>query len=80
MLSVDEEDTEIKPKYVMVCVNRRSCADRTSNAALGSINLADALGRIITARKLMLNLNAAFVWHNVNKAQRFSLHRVGGLY
>ena len=52
MLSVDEEDSEIKPKYVMVCVNRRSCADRTSCAALGSINLADALGRIITARKI----------------------------
>ena len=52
MLSVDVEDTEIKPKYVMVCVNRRSCADRTSCAALGSINLADALGRIITARKI----------------------------
>jgi (2Fe-2S) ferredoxin len=52
VLSVDEEDSEIKPKYVMVYVNRRSCADRTSNAALGSINLADALGRIITAHKI----------------------------
>ena len=52
MLSVDEEGSEIKSKYVMVCVNRRSCADRTSCAALGSINLADALGRIITAHKI----------------------------
>ena len=52
MPSIDEEDTEIKPEYVMVCVNRRLGANRTSCAALGSINLADALGRVITARKI----------------------------
>ena len=27
----------------------------------------------------MLNLNAAFVWHKFKKAQRFGLHRAGGL-
>ena len=52
MPSVNEEDTEIKHKYVMVCVNRRLGANRTSCAALGSINLADALGRVIIARKI----------------------------
>jgi hypothetical protein len=80
VLSVDEEDSEIKPKYVMVCVNRRSCAERTSCAALGSINLADALGRIITARKIDVKFEHSILLHNVKKAQRFGLHRAGGLY
>ena len=80
MPSIDEEVSEIKPKYVMVCVNRRLGADRTSCAALGSINLADALGRIITARKIDVKFERSILLHNVQKAQRFGLHRAGGLY
>ena len=80
MPSVDEQTSEIKPKYVMVCVNRRLGADRASCAAQGSINLAMRLSGELPLVKSMLNLNAAFVWHNAKKAQRYGLHRAGGLY
>ena len=70
MPSVDEQTSEIKPKYVMVCVNRRLGADRASCAAQGSINLAMRLSGELPLVKSMLNLNAAFVWHNAKKAQR----------
>ena len=80
MPSVDEQTSEIKPKYVMVCVNRRLGADRASCEAQGSINLAMRLSGELPLVKLMLNLNAAFVWHNAKKAKRYGLHRAGGLY
>ena len=70
MPSVDEQTSEIKPKYVMVCVNRRLGADRESCAAQGNINLAMRLSGELPLVKSMLNLNAAFVWHNAKKTQR----------
>lgn len=52
MPAVDEQTSEIKPKCVMVCVNRRLGADRASCAARGSQDLADALEQGIIARKI----------------------------
>ena len=80
MSSADEQTSEIKPKYVRVCVNRRLGMDRALYATRGSINLAMRLSGELPLVKSMLNLNAAFVWHNAKKAQGYSLHRAGGLY